>query len=104
MSCLAQGRDMGLPLRELHKGNSMKYAVIAAMMFAAPAWADERDASVVQFNGHSVTIQARGLLGYVPDEIEALALRMCTSAGKNAEHQSSFNVSADVVSYFFVCI
>ena len=84
----------------------MKYAVIAALMCSVPAVvaADERNSSVIQFNGHSVTIQARGLLGYVPDEIEELAQRMCASVDRKAEHQSGFNVNANLVSYFFVCL
>ncbi len=45
VSCLAQGRDVGLPLSFVHKGNSMKYAVIAAMMLATPVVAAEVDES-----------------------------------------------------------
>ena len=43
VSCLAQGRDVGLPLRFVHKGNSMKYAVIAALMLATPSLATESE-------------------------------------------------------------
>ena len=84
----------------------MKSGVIAACLaiFATASAAQERDAAVTQFNGHSVTIQARGLLGRVPDEIQELAQRMCASVERDAEYQTGFNVSARAVSYFFVCL
>ena len=39
---------MGLPSRILHKGNSMKYAAIAAILFSAPVWAEEVDEATSQ--------------------------------------------------------
>ena len=82
---------------------SVVFAACAAMLATTVA-AQERNAAVTQFNGHSVTIQARGLLGYVPEEITELAQRMCASADKEAEYQTGFNISASAVSYFFVCL
>ena len=82
---------------------SVVFAACAAI-FATAGAAQERGAVVTHFNGHSVTIQARGLLGYVPDEIEELAQRMCASDDRDAEYQTGFNVSSSAVNYFFVCV
>jgi len=81
----------------------MKYAILAAMLFANGASANEMP--VLGFNGFSFMVDARKIRGgETPQTVIDRAGAVCGSVGKSAELQITEEVSDFRARFYYICL
>lgn len=83
----------------------MKYAALAAMLFASPAFSSDNEMPVFGFNGYSFIVDARKIRGgETPQAVLERASAVCGSVGKSAELQVTDEISDFRAKFYYICL